>query len=65
MASYDTMETFRITGLVDALEDYDVTLYDLNAQPHVEVDIPGGKSLKVYAWQSRSSTMIASSPCPS
>jgi len=23
-----------------------VTLYDLNAQPHVEVDIPGGKSLK-------------------
>jgi uncharacterized protein (DUF362 family) len=46
MASYDTMETFRNTGLVDALEDYEVTLYDLNAQPHVEVDIPGGKSLK-------------------
>lgn len=46
MASYDTMETFRSTGLMDTLEDYEVTLYDLNAQPHVEVSIPGGKSLK-------------------
>jgi uncharacterized protein (DUF362 family) len=46
MVSYDTMETFRSTGLVDALEEYDVMLYDLNAQPHVEVSIPGGKSLK-------------------
>jgi uncharacterized protein (DUF362 family) len=46
MVSYDTMETFRSSGLTDALEEYDVMLYDLNAQPHVEVSIPGGKSLK-------------------
>ena len=46
MASYDTMETFRSVGLADELEDLDVTLYDLNAQPHVEVSVPGGKSLK-------------------
>jgi len=46
MASYDTMETFRRVGLLDALEDLDVTVLDLNAQPHVEVNIPKGKTLK-------------------
>jgi uncharacterized protein (DUF362 family) len=46
MATYDTMETFKSVGLADMLEEYDVTLLDLNAQPHVDVKIPGGKSLK-------------------
>ncbi len=46
MANYDTAETFKAVGLTDILEDYDVTLLDLNKQPHVEVSVPGGKSLK-------------------
>lgn len=46
MANYDTMETFKAVGLVDQLKDLDVKLIDLNAEPHVDVSIPGGKSLK-------------------
>jgi len=46
MANHDTMDTFRAVGLVDRLRDLDVKLIDLNAEPHVEVSIPGGKSLK-------------------
>jgi uncharacterized protein (DUF362 family) len=46
MANYDTAETFKAVGLADILEEYDVTLLDLNKQPHVEVSVPGGKSLK-------------------
>jgi uncharacterized protein (DUF362 family) len=46
MANYDTMATFKAVGLADQLKRYDVRLIDLNAEPHVEVSIPGGKSLK-------------------
>ncbi|MDI6897672.1 DUF362 domain-containing protein [Methanocella conradii] len=46
MASYDTMETFRAVGLVDQLKGLGVKLIDLNSEPHVEVSIPGGRSLK-------------------
>lgn len=46
MANYNTMETFKAVGLVEQLKDLDVKLIDLNAEPHVEVSIPGGKSLK-------------------
>ena len=46
MANYNTMETFQAVGLVDRLKDLDVKLIDLNAEPHVEVSIPGGKSLR-------------------
>jgi len=46
MASYNTLETFKTVGLVDQLKGLDVKLIDLNAEPHVEVDIPKGKSLK-------------------
>lgn len=46
MANYNTMETFKTVGLTDKLKDLDVKLIDLNAEPHVEVSIPGGKSLK-------------------
>ncbi len=46
MASYNTLETFKKVGLVDELKRYDVKLIDLNAEPHVEVNIPDGKSLK-------------------
>lgn len=46
MASYNTMDSFKSVGLVDELKGLDVTLIDLNKEPHVEVSIPGGKSLK-------------------
>jgi uncharacterized protein (DUF362 family) len=46
MVNYDTIETFKAVGLTDKLEDMGVKLIDLNAEPHVEVSIPGGKSLK-------------------
>src|SRR5271157_611322 len=46
MANYNTLDTFRTVGLVDQLKGLDVKLIDLNAEPHVEVDIPKGKSLK-------------------
>lgn len=46
MANYNTMETFKAVGLADQLKGLDVKLIDLNAEPHVEVSIPGGKSLK-------------------
>ncbi len=46
MANYNTMETFRAVGLAEELEGLGVKLIDLNAEPHVEVNIPGGKSLK-------------------
>jgi uncharacterized protein (DUF362 family) len=46
MASYDTIETFKTVGLVDQLKGMDVKLIDLNKEPHVEVEIPKGKSLK-------------------
>ncbi len=46
MASFDTMETFRKVGLADELKGYGVKLIDLNSEPHVEVKIEGGRSLK-------------------
>jgi uncharacterized protein (DUF362 family) len=46
MASYNTMETFRAVGLTEELKGLGVRLIDLNAEPHVEVSIPGGRSLK-------------------
>ncbi|WP_174589938.1 DUF362 domain-containing protein [Methanocella conradii] len=46
MANYNTMETFRAVGLVDQLKGLGVKLIDLNAEPHVEASIPGGRSLK-------------------
>jgi uncharacterized protein (DUF362 family) len=46
MANYDTMETFKAVGLMEELKGLDVKLIDLNAEPHVEVNIPGSKSLK-------------------
>ena len=46
MANYDTLETFKAVGLVDQLNSLGVKLIDLNREPHVEVKIPKGKSLK-------------------
>ena len=46
MATVDTMQSFRNAGLVDELNGYGVKLIDLNAEPHVDVDIEGGRSLK-------------------
>jgi uncharacterized protein (DUF362 family) len=46
MASVNTMDSFRTSGLVDELNGYGVKLIDLNAEPHVDVEIPGGRSLK-------------------
>lgn len=46
MASIDTMESFRKTGLADELSGLGVKLIDLNADPHVEVKIEGARSLK-------------------
>jgi len=46
MASINTIETFRKVGLTDELKGYGVKLIDLNEEPHVEVKIEGGRSLK-------------------
>ncbi len=46
MASYNTLETFKTVGLTDILKGLGIKLIDLNADQHVEVDIPKGKSLK-------------------
>ncbi len=46
MASVNTMETFRTSGLIDELKGYGVKLIDLNSEPHVDVAIEGGRSLK-------------------
>lgn len=46
MATVDTMQSFRTSGLVDELKGYGVKLIDLNAEPHVDVQIEGGRSLK-------------------
>ncbi|CAJ35579.1 DUF362 domain-containing protein [Methanocella arvoryzae] len=46
MASFNTIETFQKVGLTDELKGYGVKLIDLNAEPHVEVKIEGGRSLK-------------------
>jgi uncharacterized protein (DUF362 family) len=46
MANYNTTETFKAVGLVEELKGLDVKLIDLNAEPHVEVSIPRGRSLK-------------------
>jgi uncharacterized protein (DUF362 family) len=46
MANYDTMDTFKKVGLADLLKPYGIKMIDLNKEPHVEVAIPGGKSLK-------------------
>ncbi len=46
MATVDTMQSFRNSGLVDELNGYGVKLIDLNSEPHVEVAIEGGRSLK-------------------
>ncbi len=46
MATIDTMTSFRNSGLVDELNGLGVKLIDLNSEPHVDVDIAGGRSLK-------------------
>jgi len=46
MASYDTIETFQKAGLAKELKGYGVKLIDLNAEPHTDVKIEGGRSLK-------------------
>jgi uncharacterized protein (DUF362 family) len=46
MATVDTMTSFRNSGLVDELNGLGVKLIDLNAEPHVDVNIEGGRSLK-------------------
>lgn len=46
MTNYNTMDTFRKVGLEDELKGYHVKLIDLNAELHVDVEIPQGRSLK-------------------
>lgn len=46
MASVNTMDSFRSSGLIDELKGYGVKIIDLNQEPHVEVGIEGGRSLK-------------------
>ena len=46
MVSYNTLDTFKKVGLSEQLQGLGVKLIDLNAEPHVEVDVPGGRSLK-------------------
>jgi uncharacterized protein (DUF362 family) len=46
MASVNTMESFLTSGLVDEMKSLGVKLIDLNAEPHVDVNIEGGRSLK-------------------
>jgi uncharacterized protein (DUF362 family) len=46
MATIDTMTSFRNSGLVAELNGLGVKLIDLNAEPHVDVSIEGGRSLK-------------------
>ncbi|OPY27832.1 MAG: hypothetical protein A4E28_01815 [Methanocella sp. PtaU1.Bin125] len=46
MASVNTMESFQNSGLVDEMKGLGVKLIDLNAEPHVDVPIEGGRSLK-------------------
>jgi uncharacterized protein (DUF362 family) len=46
MVSYNTLDTFKKVGLTEQLQGLGVKLIDLNAEPHVEVDVPGGRSLK-------------------
>lgn len=46
MASFNTLETFKKVGLTEQMQGLGVKLLDLNAEPHEDVDVPGGKSLK-------------------
>ena len=46
MVSYNTLDTFKKVGLSEQLQGLGVKLIDLNAEPHIEVDVPGGRSLK-------------------
>ncbi len=46
MATVNTMDSFKNSGLVDELKGYGVKLIDLNQEPHVDVQIEGGRSLK-------------------
>ena len=46
MVSYNTLDTFKKVGLSEQLQGLGVKLIDLNAEPHMEVDVPGGRSLK-------------------
>jgi len=46
MASIDTMHSFEKSGLIDELKGYGVKLIDLNSEPHEDVKIEGGRSLK-------------------
>lgn len=46
MVSYNTMDTFKKVGLAGQLQGLGVRLIDLNAEQHIEVDVPGGRSLK-------------------
>lgn len=46
MVSYNTLDTFKKVGLTEQLQGLGVKLIDLNAEPHMEVDVPGGRSLK-------------------
>jgi uncharacterized protein (DUF362 family) len=46
MATVDTKESFKNSGLVAELNGLGVKLIDLNAEPHVDVNIEGGRSLK-------------------
>jgi uncharacterized protein (DUF362 family) len=46
MVSYNTLDTFKKVGLTEQLQGLGVNLIDLNAEPHTEVDVPGGRSLK-------------------
>ncbi|WP_230740717.1 DUF362 domain-containing protein [Methanooceanicella nereidis] len=46
MASIDTADTFKKVGLLDELKEFNIRIIDLNKEPHVEVDIEGGRSLK-------------------
>lgn len=46
MVSYNTLDTFKKVGLTEQLQGLGVKLIDLNAEPHAEVEVPGGRSLK-------------------
>lgn len=46
MVSYDTIETFKKVGLLNEISGLGVKALDLNAGPHIDIDIPGAKSLK-------------------
>jgi len=46
MASVNTMESFQTAGLIDEMKSLGVKLIDLNSEPHVDVNIEGGRSLK-------------------